>query len=295
MVVTKTTKVQKKKTCNVCAVSKRIGDEFYKVAQDDPNFPDGTLNVCKTCMRETWEDEHSGFANFVDYLRLANIPYKKNIYSSSKDKPSYIRIIRSKAYTDLRFKDSDGFVEQKANMQIKASQLEELTEEQVRECELFWGEGYDEKEYLFLMNEYAEYDQEYDLSGKAIKSLVAQMCHINLRIRKGMERDEDVSKDTKTFQDLMRSANLQPAQEKAAAENEANTFGTFIKKIENEMPIAAPLPEYQDPDGIIKLIKVFFAGAMAESMGEPNPYPEEYKEVMREYTLNYGETEEPDR
>lgn len=294
MVVTKSTKTTAKKTCNVCAVNKRIGDEYYKIAQPDPNFPDGHINVCKTCSRESWEDEYSGFHNFIDFLRITNLPYRKDIYSNAKDKPTYIRTIRSKAYMNLRHRDSDGFVEQKAEMQIKASQLEDLTEEQVRECELFWGEGYTEKEYLFLMNEYADYDQEYDLSGKAIKSLVAQMCQIHLRIRQGMEAGADVSKDTKTFQDLMASASLKPAQEKAAAENEANTFGTFIKKIENEMPIATPLPEYQDPDGIIKLIKVFFTGAMAISIGQPNPYPDEYAEVMQEFTIDYGATEEPD-
>lgn len=290
MVVTKSTKKTTKKVCNVCAVDKRL-DEYYKVAQADPNFPDGHLSVCKTCSRETWEDEYSGFHNFIDFLRMTNLPYKKDVYNNAKDKPSYIRTIRSKAYMDLRHRDSDGFVEQKAEMQIKANQLEELTVEQMEECGKFWGTGYEEDEYLYLMNQYAEYEFDYDLTGKTMRDLVAQMCLVQLSIRKGLEAKQDVTKDLKAFQDLMTSANLKPAQEKAAAENEANTFGTWIKKIEEKMPIAAPLPEYQDPDGIIKFIKVFFTGASAVSMGEPNPYPEEYEEVMQDFTVGYDEVQ----
>lgn len=290
MVVTKSTKKTTKKVCNVCAVDKRL-DEYYKVAQTDPNFPDGHLSVCKTCSRETWEDEHSGFHNFIDFLRMTNLPYKKDVYDNAKDKPSYIRTIRSKAYMDLRHRDSDGFIEQKAKQQIKANQLEELTEEQVRECELFWGSGYSEEEYLYLMNEYADYEHEYELSSKPMRSLIAQACLAGLDIRRGYESGRDVSKQQAALQNLLGSANLKPAQEKAAAENEANTFGTWIKKIEEKMPIAAPLPEYQDPDGIIKFIKVFFTGASAVSMGEPNPYPEEYEEVMQDFTVGYDEAQ----
>lgn len=286
MVTLKNTKQTNKKDCTVCAVNRRL-DEFYKVAQPDANFPDGHLNICKLCYRESWEDEFSGFANFVDFLRSANLPYKSEIYNASKDKPTYIRTIRGRAYNHLRHKDSDGFVEEKAKQQIKANQLEELTEEQVRECELFWGRGYSEEEYLYLMNQYADYEHEYDLSSKPMRDIIAQVCLAGLSIRKSYEAGKDVTREQKAFQDLLGSANLKPAQEKASAENEANTFGTFIKKIEDKMPIAAPLPEYQDPDGIIKFIKVFFTGASAVSMGEQNPYPEEYEEVMQEFTVGY--------
>lgn len=290
MVVTKSTKKTTKKVCNVCAVDKRL-DEYYKVAQTDPNFPDGHLSVCKTCSRETWEDEHSGFHNFIDFLRMTNLPYKKDVYNNAKDKPSYIRTIRSKAYMDLRHRDSDGFVEQKAKQQIQANKLKELTPEQVRHCEEFWGEGYSELEYLYLMNEYAEYEHEYDLTSKPMRTLIAQACLADLDIRRGYEAGKDVTKQQTALQNLLGSANLKPAQEKASSENEANTLGTLIKKIENTMPIAAPLPEYQDPDGIIKFIKVFFTGASAVSMGEPNPYPEEYEEVMQEFTVGYEEAQ----
>ena len=288
MVVIKSTNTRKKKVCNVCAVDRRM-DEYYKISQPDANFPDGHLNVCKECYRETWEDEFQGFANFVDFLRAANLPYKSEIYSASKDKLTYIRTIRGRAYGHLRHKDSDSFIEEKAQRQIKASQLEELTEEQVKECELFWGRGYSEEEYLYLMNQYADYEHEYDLSSKPMRDIIAQICLAGLSIRKSYEAGKDVTREQKAFQDLLGSANLKPAQEKASAENEANTFGTFIKKIEDEMPIAAPLPEYQDPDGIIKFIKVFYTGATAVSMGEENPYPEEYEEVMQEYTVGYDD------
>lgn len=287
MVVTKKTKAAGKKKCNICAVEKTLEQGYYKISQTDPNFPDGRVNVCRTCLKDQWEDEFQGFNNFIDFLRIANLPYNSQLYNQSKDKSSYLVSVRTPSYRDRRFMDSDSLVEEKGEIEIKDHKLKELTKEQMEECALFWGKGYNEQEYLYLMNEYADFDYEYDLSGKSIKVLVAQLCLTNLRIRDGLEQGKDVSKELKNYQDLLHSASLKPAQEKAAAENEAHTFGTFIKKIENDMPIAAPLPEFQDVDGIIKYIKVFFTGAMAESMGEDNPYPEEYKNVMSEFTVDY--------
>lgn len=253
---------------------------FYKMSEPDLNFPDGYVNVCKRCYQEQWKDPQFGFKNFIEFLRVANLPYVSTLYTNSKDKSAYIGSVRSASYVHLRFADSDDLVEERATRQIKANSLKELTPEQIKECELFWGKGYSEDEYLYLINEYADYNNEYDLSSKVMKSFVAQAVALSLRIRKTTEAGGDTSKLTKEFGDIIGNASLKPAQERAAEEGEHHIFGDFVRMVETTEPIPEPLEEYKDVDGIIQYVKAFFTNPMARAMGVEQPYPELKETVL---------------
>lgn len=285
MVVTKTTSQQQKKKCNRCGDIFKTSTGYYKIAQPDDNFPDQHMNVCKKCLKQEWDDEKTGFYAFIDFLRVANLPYKHDVYNST-DKISYIKRIRL-THKNLRFRDSDSLLEEKSEIQIQTNNLKELTVEQMEDCALFWGKGYTEEEYIYLMETYAQFEREFDLSSITMKRLVVQAVTLDLKIRRGNEQGISVKDDLKAYQEVLASASLKPSQEKAAAENEANTFGTFIKRIEDNQPIPEPDAKYQDVDGIIKYVKVFFLGAMARALGEKNPYQKETDEVLQELTVDY--------
>lgn len=277
--------------CNSCGNTFNLSG-FYKISEPDKNFPDGCVNVCKRCCQEQWNDPQFGFKNFMEFLRITNLPYIKRVYNNAADKPAYIGSMRSAKYVHMRFIDSDEFVEEKAAKQIKENTLKELTPDQIRECELFWGKGYSEDEYIYLMNEYAEYNNEYDLSDKIMKTLIAQAVAISLRIRKITESGGDTSKLTKEFSDIIGSANLKPAQAKAAEDSEHNTWGGFIEMIERNEPIPEPLEKYKDVDGIIKYVKAFFANPMARAMGVEQPYPELQKTMLEKLSVDKDSDED---
>lgn len=289
MVVTKTTKKQTRKACNRCGDVFNVANGFYSISQPDDNFPDEKTNVCKKCYQEAWADEKTGFNAFVDFLRTVNLPYKEELYNSVS-KSDYTRRVRL-SYANLRFKDSDNLVENKSEIQIQKERLTELTPEQMEECALAWGTGYTEKEYIYLMDTYDQFNTEYSLDTISMRKLVMQLCQLDLKIRRGNEAGTSVKDDLKAYQEVLGNAGLKPAQEKAAAENEANTFGTFIKRIEDEMPIAEPLKEYLDVDGIAKYVKALFTAPMSQSLGVDNPFPDEYEELMS--ALSIEEDAEP--
>ena len=287
MVVTKTTKKQTRKACNRCGDVFNVANGFYSISQPDDNFPDDKVNVCKKCYQLAWEDETTGFHAFVDFLRTANLPYVEDLYNEVS-KTDYIRRVRL-SYGNLRFKDSDSLVENKSTIQVQQGKLKELTKEQMQECADFWGAGYEESDYLYLMSQYEKYVNSYMVDTPVMEDVVAKIIQTDLEIRKANEAGRDASKLVKTYQELLTTASLKPSQEKAAAEGENNTFGNWIKKIENEEPIPIPDKKFLDVDGIIKYIKVFFLGAMAKSLGETNPYQKETDEVMKELTVDYDD------
>lgn len=284
-IVTKNTNQQQRKACNRCKGIFKISTGYYKIMEPNDNFPDQHLNVCKRCMQAEWEDETSGFYAFLDFLRLADIPYKHDIYNSIEKKPDYLKRVRL-SYTNYRFKDSDPMVEQKSEIQVKTGNLKELTPEQMEECAVFWGAGYTESEYIYLMSQYEKYTKSYIIDNPVMEDLVTKIIQTDLNIRKAHESGSDASKYVKTYQDLLATASLRPSDAKAAAENEANTFGTFIRGIEDNMPVAEPLPEYTDVDGIVKYVKALFTAPMAASLGVKNPFPKEYEEVMSNLSID---------
>ena len=287
MVVTKTTKKKTRKACNRCGDVFNVANGFYSISQPDDNFPDDKVNVCKKCYQLAWEDETTGFNAFIDFLRITNLPYVEDLYNEVS-KTDYIRRVRL-SYSNLRFKDSDNLVENKSTIQVKQGKLKELTEEQMQECADFWGAGYEESDYLYLMSQYEKYVSSYMVDTPVMEDVVSKIIQTDLEIRKANEAGRDASKLVKTYQELLTTASLKPSQEKAAQEGENNTFGNWIKKIENEEPIPIPDKKFLDVDGIIKYIKVFFLGAMAKSLGEQNPYQKETDEVMKELTVDYDD------
>lgn len=287
-IITKNTNKQQRKACNRCTNIYKISTGFYKINEPNDNFPDEHLNVCKKCLQEDWEDETSGFYAFLDFLRLADLPYKHDIYNSVEKKVDYVRRVRL-SYKEHRFKDSDPMVEQKSEIQVKTNNLKELTPEQMEECAVFWGAGYIESEYIYLMSQYEKYVNSYIIDTPVMEDLVAKIIQTDLNIRKANEAGIDATKDVKTYQELLKTAALRPIDAKAAEDNDKNTYGTWIKKVEDSMPIDDPLPQYLDVDGIAKYVKALFTAPMAASIGVKNPFPKEYEEVMTSLSIDAHE------
>ena len=75
---------------------------------------------------------------------------------------------------------------------------------------------------------------------------------------------------------------------------EQNTFGTLIRKWENERPIPEPDEEWKDVDGIVRYITVYFLGHLCKMMGIKNSYSRLYEEEMAKYKVEKPEYEDDD-
>ena len=126
----------------------------------------------------------------------------------------------------------------------------------------------------------------YEMDSYSTESLFQEISLQKLDIRKKRKAGDSVDKELKTLQDLLRSANIKPVQESAATSSDQVTFGTLIKKFENERPSPEPLPEWMDADWIRKYVVVWFFGNLCRMMGKENPYQEEYDKEMAKYTVD---------
>lgn len=161
---------------------------------------------------------------------------------------------------------------------------------------IFWGAGYKPSEYSYLQEQYDEWTTRYEAETKAQEELFKNLCISQLSIQQAKQKGtiKDFSDATKTFQDLLGSANLKPNQNNSNDLVERNCFGTLIKRWEDEKPIPEPEDEFKDVDNIKKYINTFFAGQLAEMLKIDNPNSQAYREEIGKYTVKKPEYEGDD-
>jgi len=280
MVVKKTIQKTEKQICNQCIKPKNLLD-FY-MTKDTFFFPSSRIPVCKDCLFKRWEEE--GYDAFVDTMRIINKPIDDEHFKSVEANfRSYIKDANSLTqFRDKTFLDTTLFEHTKTNLSNKAIKLTELSPEELKEAQDFWGIGFEESEYLWLTTEYIDYIVRYGMEeSKTLEDTISEICLTRLDIRNRRRDNKDVDKQIKTLNDLMTSAGIKPIQESMASSSDQDTYGMWIKKLENERPISDPKPEWADVDGIRKYIVTFFLHPWARLFNKDRESPY-YKEAIDE-------------
>jgi len=202
---------------------------------------------------------------------------------------TYMKNIGMKDFISKNWSDSEYDMEEQDEYtkQLLLSKSDsDISEQDIQELIHFWGRGLDYEDYVWLQNEYVDFTNRYECDSKGMELLISQICMTMLDIRKRRENGEKVDQQQKTLQDLLGSSNLKPVQETGANGAEQETFGTLLKKYENDRPVPEPEERWRDPDKISKYIKVFFLGHLSRMLGVNNKYSDEYWEEIDQLTVN---------
>lgn len=150
-----------------------------------------------------------------------------------------------------------------------------------------FGTGYSPEEYEFLDEQYRDWTDRYDCQTKAQEELFKNLsvAQLNIRIAQESRHAKSSAEAFKAFRELMDTANITPKRSGGDMLAETNTFGTLIKKWEDEEPIPEPDPRWADVDGIIKYINTFFLGHLCKMFRIDNDVSREYEEEIAKYTV----------
>lgn len=286
--------------CLKCRKEK-ASTSFYVNAS--PLFSSEKLEICKECINQfIGEKDSSKYLSRVNQvLALLNKPFLMDLWiQRGEDWAKYIpQLSTLQQYKGLTFSDSDFSFEgslHNTEEKLITDSNEEIIYDQSELNELinFWGRGLSNEEYEFLTNEYQRLLNSYECDSYAMELLFQEVAQIRLTIKKKREKSESVDKELKALQDLLGSANIKPVQETGANATEQATFGTLIKKYENERPIPEPDPMWKDVDGIVKYINVWFLGHLCKMIGIKNEYSMAYEEEMKKYKVEAPKFEEDD-
>lgn len=287
--------------CTMCGTIKKANsNNFYKSYSKlfKANY-ENRMCVCKDCIVNEVDLLTSVYGNekkaLYEVCSLLDIFFSKSLYESAVEQASsknsnvsqiYLQKINSlPQYKGKTFKESDNYNE--------TDEINEISEEIGRDVMAFWGKGgLSSDDYEFLENEYETLLQRFECDSYSQEMLFQEIAHQRLDIKKKRQQGASVDKELKTLQDLLGSANVKPAQENSSMASEQVTFGTLIKKYENEEPIPEPLESWTNADWIRKYVVVWFLGHMCKMMGINNPYADEYEEEIKKYTVSQMEDDE---
>lgn len=158
----------------------------------------------------------------------------------------------------------------------------------------FFGLGYTPEQYKFLQDQYDDWTHRHECRTKSQEEVFKNLCIAQLNIQIAQQNGGKVKDAMDSFQNLLGTANLKPCQTNENALADQNTFGTLIKKWENEKPISEPDPEWKDVDGIVRYIHIYFLGHLCKMMGIKNSYSRMYDEEMEKYHVEKPEYEGDD-
>ena len=291
--------------CPCCATSYVKLDDNFPASQSELyagwNYH---LPICKKCLDKMFEHYTEVYGNDED-AAIRRICEKYDIYYnvSLLNASRKITKNRSRIHTYIS----------KANLvQYKGKTYDTTLDEERKEGVIetlddvrdskkaklktvkFFGTGFEDDDYVFLEDEYLDWTTRHECNTKAQEEVFKQICYAQLDILKAKRAGLPTKDLTKTLQDLLATANLQPKQTKDNTLAEQNTFGTLIRKWENERPIPEPDEEWKDVDGIAKYITVYFLGHLCKMMGIKNSYSRMYEAEMAKYKVEKPEYEDDD-
>ena len=288
------------KVCSQCKRPKKL-TEYYMAASTLINA-DGKLCICSSCLVSIvdYEDRTS----VKNVLRMIDRPFLINDYiespDSNKNNPfrEYMRRLGMRQNREKTWLDSDfGGMDDHLNSEDLNSMKVELEFEQDDNVSLpelikFFGRGFETEDYYWLNDEYEDFLNRYECDSKGMELLIKEICLTQLDIKKRRAKNEKVDQQLKTLQDLLGSSNLKPVQETGANAIDQESFGTLIKKYENDRPVPDADPKWQDVDSIGKYIRVFFLGHFSRMLGIKNDYENEYWEEINKFTVEEPINEE---
>ena len=212
--------------------------------------------------------------------RIKNYVKNCNLFQNAgKTYDTYLKEINSE-----RIDTINDLEELKQDKEIKVSQ----------KTIKFFGLGYTPEQYRFLQDQYDDWTHRHECRTKSQEEVFKNLCIAQLNIQIAQQTGGKVKDAMDSFQNLLGTANLKPCQTNENALADQNTFGTLIKKWENEKPISEPDPEWKDVDGIARYIHIYFLGHLCKMMGIKNSYSRMYDEEMEKYRVEKPEYEGDD-
>lgn len=300
----------KRVTCPRCGKESSIR-QLYNSKSDLYKFY-GVIPICKDCIKEIYnnlEAEHGDTRKAIyELCRMLDLPFNTSALDAAQTvvnnqgwQPyqAYITQINSfgaKNNYGTTFADSESFYSKeqggkKESINYVINEEFKVTPEMV----LFWGKGYSKEQYYFLESFYMSllntYECETPIQENLYKNIAKAQLQADIALEDGKMNDYD--KAMKTLSTLMNDANIKPVQETGADAPEQATFGTLIKKWENEKPIPEPLDEWKRANWI-EYVKVWFLSHLCKMTDTPNIFEDEYNKYINMYKVEQSSPEDGD-
>ena len=265
---------------------------------DSPIFSGnkGFFRMCKSCTEKYYNDlvkkfRGNAYSAMERMCQIFDIYYNSAAFTSVLEKntdgnimTAYIKKMqlfqyKKKTYNDTILETAPKFIDTVKDVQKQDDSS--MTKKAVGT----WGYGFSIEEYNTLNDMFDDWKTRVIIDSKTKEALIQELCIIKLQLNAAI-RENNINiyiKMVKTYIDTMKSANIQPLQEDASDREGEKPIGVMIKMFENERPIQKCRPEWEDVDGIVKYITIYFLGHLSAMLKLKNKYAYMYQAEMEKY------------
>jgi hypothetical protein len=186
----------------------------------------------------------------------------------------------------MTYADSDI---QFVNMKDYGLTIDDIDDDTLRDLRIKWGDGFEAIEYLKMQNMMSDLEITYEFENSPImEQYLMSYCKAQIQSDKLLSEGNNTAwvKNQEIIAKICEKAGINPNQERGNNAPEQQSFGCFIKKIEDEEPIGEALPELQDVDHIMWYFTVCFIGPICKLLGRKNNrYYKAYEEFEKKYKI----------
>ena len=292
--------------CSCCGVGYNSRKNNF-LSSGSPLFKGngGYTNMCRSCVDGQYKKLLGFYNGSVELAiehccRMFDWYYNDSIVQATGKEAAVSRVLLYPSKLNMvQFKAAgktylDTIAENRAKPAVPIAEAVNDTYKASPETIRFFGNGYSNEDYSFLQEQYDDWTSRYECNSKAQEELFKAICVAQLTIQvtqQGIRDVKEIEKAMKTFQDLLKTADLKPNRS-AIESGGQETFGMLIKKLESERPVSAPADEWKDVDGINKYIDTWFLGHLANLAKIKNPNEEAYRAEVEKYTVAPPQTDE---
>jgi hypothetical protein len=242
--------------CRRCMKTK-TPDLFYEAVDGGLLDKNGKMSICRDCCNEVYNnfynENHSVEKSLLKACRTLNIRYDEGAVQATNDTlfkylerdketektfgvyKSKLMKLQNTRITDRNVNEDFTFVE--PSVRIINDELDDNIEDSAY-LKQMWGTNLEYNDYVWLENELSEWKRTHKCDTKAEETLLKEICFKGLEIKKARESNGTASSSMiKDYQDLMKTANVDPSKTSVAGSGRSqDTFSAFIKTIEQTEP-----------------------------------------------------------
>lgn len=229
-------------------------DKNFYSALDGDLDKNGYMSVCKTCCNDIFVlnlNSHLDVKKAMLFTcKILNIAFVEDSLSAALTQvgedfnpDTFFGIYKSKVGNYFKTKPSMvmTFESYTSDMKFNVEEENKIVETEGIDYSEYlkttWGSGMTIDDYNFLESSFSEWKRTHKCDTNSETVLMKEICHLELSVRKAREMGQSTDKLVKSLQDLIKTANLSPAQANMMNASKGNeVFGMWIKDIEELEP-----------------------------------------------------------
>lgn len=213
-----------KKTRRCIKCKREQPTEFF---QSTPSkyFPGGKCYICTPCLEAMTPQDNLGEVDRL--MRWLDLPFDLNkwtqLYAKHKDHTlaAYFNLLYDDHYSALQWMDENERWHQARNEGTIDDEIKELGEAKLKKLRKIWSAAYKPEQLLWLDDFYNKIVATQNVSTPILQEKARDFCELQLHIKEGLRKNDDVSKMMKQADDIVKTYGFTASNAKSAADFES--------------------------------------------------------------------------